>query len=235
MYSLNYKVTTSCCDSRGRLKLFSALQMMQDCSEMWMESEPAVRQYFAAQNMAQLLASRQVEVLRVPRFRDNLTVTTSVFEMQAMFGFRNTFIYDSQGQPCYRTWSMGAFVDRTTGKLKRVDPAVAATLHLDPKLEMDYRDRRIHLPKTEGQTVAPVRVLRSDIDYNRHVNNANYIRMALDLLPDSFEPTALRVEYRQPAKLGDVLLPTLFAIDGGFVVTIGIGSEVCAIMEFINR
>ena len=40
MYSLNYKVTTSACDSEGRLKLYSALQMMQDCSEMWIDSEP---------------------------------------------------------------------------------------------------------------------------------------------------------------------------------------------------
>ncbi len=38
MYSLNYKVTTSACDSEGRLKLYSALQMMQDCSEMWIDS-----------------------------------------------------------------------------------------------------------------------------------------------------------------------------------------------------
>ena len=38
MYSLKYKVTTSTCDSEGRLKLYSALQMMQDCSEMWIET-----------------------------------------------------------------------------------------------------------------------------------------------------------------------------------------------------
>ena len=56
MYSLNYKVTTSTCDSEGRLKLYSALQMMQDCSEMWIDSEPDVKQYFKEQNMAQLLA-----------------------------------------------------------------------------------------------------------------------------------------------------------------------------------
>ena len=56
MYSLNYKVTTSTCDGEGRLKLYSALQMIQDCSEMWIDSEPGVKQYFT-QNMAQLLAS----------------------------------------------------------------------------------------------------------------------------------------------------------------------------------
>ena len=56
MYSLNYKVTTSTCDSEGRLKLYSALQMMQDCSEMWIDSEPCVKRYFEEQNMTQLLA-----------------------------------------------------------------------------------------------------------------------------------------------------------------------------------
>ena len=91
MYSLKYKVTTSTCDSEGKLKLFSALQMMQDCSEMWLDSEPQVKEYFARENMAQLLASRQVEIIRVPEFKEELTVTTSVYGMKPMFGFRNTF------------------------------------------------------------------------------------------------------------------------------------------------
>ena len=143
MYSLNYKVTTSTCDSEGKLKLFSALQMMQDCSEMWIDSEPQVKEYFARENMAQLLASRQVEIIRVPDFKEELTVTTSVYGMKPMFGFRNTFIYDAEGKPCYRTWSMGAFVDMNNGKLKRVDDSVAQSLLIEPKQEMNYRDRRI--------------------------------------------------------------------------------------------
>ncbi|MBQ5670730.1 MAG: hypothetical protein IIV43_00045, partial [Oscillospiraceae bacterium] len=70
MYSLKYKVTTSTCDSEGRLKLYSAFQMMQDCSEMWIDSEPSVKQYFTEQNMAQLLATRQVEIIRVPEYKE---------------------------------------------------------------------------------------------------------------------------------------------------------------------
>ena len=82
MYSLKYKVTTSTCDSEGRLKLYSALQMMQDCSEVWIDSEPGVKQYFTEQNMAQLLATRQVEIVRVPGYKEELTVTTSVYGMK---------------------------------------------------------------------------------------------------------------------------------------------------------
>lgn len=232
MYSLNYKVTTSTCDSEGRLKLYSALQMMQDCSEMWIDSEPGVKRYFAEQNMAQLLVSRQVEVIRVPEYKEKLTVTSTVYGMKPMFGFRNTFIYDSDGKPCYRTWSMGAFVDKSTGKLKRVDDETIASMTLEPQLEMNYKDRRIIQPKEGGEVLEPIKVLRADIDYNKHLNNANYIRMAMELLPEDFEVRGLRVEYRVAAKLGDMLVPTLFQIENGIVVSLAIGNEVSAIIEF---
>ena len=55
--------------------------------------------------------------------------------MKPMFGFRNTFIYDAEGNPCYKTWSMGAFVDRAAGKLKRVDDATIASMTLEPQLQ----------------------------------------------------------------------------------------------------
>ena len=233
MYSLKYKVTTSVCDSEGRLKLYSALQMMQDCSEMWIDSEPGVRQFFTDQNMTQLLASRQVEIIRVPSYKEELTVTTSVYGMKPMFGFRNTFIYDAEGRPCYRTWSMGAFVDKATGKLKRVDDATIASMTLEPKLEMNYGDRRIILPKDGGIAHDPIPVMRADIDYNRHVNNANYIRMAMELLPDDFKIDGLRVEYRVAAKLGDTLIPAVYhTADDTFVISLSISTEVCAIIEF---
>ena len=256
MYSLTYKVTTSTCDSEGKLKLYSALQMMQDCSEMWIDSEPGVKQYFTEQNMAQLLATRQVEIVRVPEYKEELTVTTSVYGMKPMFGFRNTFIYDAQGKPCYKTWSMGAFVDKAAGKLKRVDDATIQSMTLEPQLEMNYKDRRIILPKgrsseshpslledgrvaTEldkvkdgGEVLEPIKVLRADIDYNKHMNNANYVRMAMELLPEDFVVTGLRVEYRVAAKLGDCLTPTIYQIADGIIISLSIGSEVSAIIEF---
>ena len=233
MYSLNYKVTTSTCDSDGKLKLYSALQMMQDCSEMWIDSEQGVKDYFEKENMAQLLASRQVEVIRRPSFKEELTVTTSVYGMKSMFGFRNTFIYDAEGLPCYRTWSMGAFVDKGTGKLKKVDDQAISTMLLEPKLDMNYKDRRIILPKEGGTVLTPVAVQRADIDYNKHVNNANYIRMAMELLPEGFEVKGLRVEYRVPARLNDQLVPTVYQQDELFIVALNIGNDVSTIIEFI--
>ncbi|MCR4766016.1 MAG: hypothetical protein K5856_07585 [Bacteroidaceae bacterium] len=235
MFSLNFKVTTSTCDSNGKLKLYSALQMMQDCSEMWIDSEPTVKKFFEEQNMTQLLATRQVEIIRVPDFKEDLTVTTSVYGMKPMFGFRNTYIYDALGQPCYKTWSMGAFVDKSAGKLKRVDEPTIQSLTIDSQLEMNYKDRRIMLPKEAGISQDIIRVQKSDIDYNKHVNNANYIRIAMELLPDDFCIKGLRVEYRKPAKMGDSLLPTLYQHEHTIIVTLAIGDEVSTLVEFYNE
>ena len=234
MYTLDYLVTTSTCDSEGRLKLYSALQMMQDCSEMWIDSEPAARKFFNDNNMTQLLATRQVEVIRVPRFKERLSVTTSIYEVMPMYGFRNTFIRDAQGNPCYRTWSMGAFVDLATGKLARISDDAIASLTLEPKQGMNYRGRRISLPKQDGTVMDPVRVMRADIDYNRHMNNANYVRIAMELLPEGFEVKDMRVEYRIAARLDDLLTPTVYSIEGGYIVSLAVNGQPSAIIEFLQ-
>ena len=77
----------------------------------------------------------------------------------------------------------------------------------------------------------PVTVMRADIDYNRHMNNANYVRIAMELLPEGFEVRDLRVEYRIAAKLGDRLIPTLYPIDGGHIVSLAIDGQPSAIIE----
>lgn len=233
MFRLDYKVTTSCCDEEGKLKLYSALQMMQDCSEMWIDTEPTVANYFKRENMAQLLASRQVEIIRVPSYKEELHVETSVWEMKSMFGFRNTFIYDANNQPCYRTWSQGAFVDKATGRLAKVADEVIASMNLEARREMNYMERRIVLPQEAVITEhEPIPVLRNDIDYNHHMNNANYVRIAMELLPKDFPVKNLRVEFKIAAKMGEELTPQTIETKEAFYVLLLINGHVSTVIEF---
>ena len=83
-----------------------------------------------------------------------------------------------------------------------------------------------------GEKAAPIPVAKADIDYNRHVNNACYIRMAEELLPDWFQVRGLRVEYRVPAKFGDVLLPEVFRRGNAFIVSLSLGAVPAVLVEF---
>lgn len=232
MYSIKQTVTTSKTDRNGQLKLFSAFQMMQDCSEMWIESEPTVKKYFGQQNMTQLLASREVEVVRVPSFLENLTICTGVFDCKEVYGFRNTFIYDEYGNVCYKSWSMGAFIDKTTGRLSKLSEEVIHSIIYDEKLDMNYGERRIRLPQSETETFPEVLVQRNDIDYNGHLNNAHYIRIALEYLPEDFTVHGIRVEYKKAMRLGELITPKIIRGNKTFYVMLYSENTVSAIIEF---
>lgn len=232
MFSIQQVVTPSKTDQDGRMKLFSAIQLMQDCSEMWKDSEPAFLSFLLEKRGAQLLNFRYVSVERVPHLGEQLTCTTSVYGTQGAFGYRNTAIYDAAGNPCYLSWSIGAFVSAETGGLMRLPQHVAAQMQLDPQLPMHYGSRKIVLPDAELIPLPDIAVQRNDIDYNRHVNNAHYIRMALECLPAEFVPATLRVEYKRPVAPGAVITPTLILQPTVAYVQLHVGQTLCCVVEF---
>ena len=71
---------------------------------------------------------------------------------------------------------------------------------------MPYKGRKISLPEETGHWRAfPVR--RYHIDTNEHVNNCQYVQMALEFLPADRQFRQIRVEYKKSAVWGDVIYP----------------------------
>ena len=60
----------------------------------------------------------------------------------------------------------------------------------------------------------------------------NYVRMAMELLPEDYFVSGLRVEYRVAAKLDEMLVPTIYKNDNVNIVSLSIGEDVSAIIEF---
>ena len=53
----------------------------------------------------------------------------------------------------------------------------------------------------------PVR--RHQIDTNEHVNNCQYIQMAIDVVPECERAGQIRVEYKKSAVMGDIIYPKM--------------------------
>ena len=61
----------------------------------------------------------------------------------------------------------------------------------------------------EGIKGIPVKVRKYHIDTNHHVNNCQYVQMAVELLEENGVETdfqSLRVEYKKSAVYGDILI-----------------------------
>lgn len=84
-------------------------------------------------------------------------------------------------------------------------------------LEMEYASRKITLPeKMERLPEFPVR--RCHIDTNEHVNNCQYVQMAIEAADEDRRIRQLRAEYKRSAVCGDLIVPELGREDGRTVV-----------------
>lgn len=232
MFTIQETCTPTRVDENKRLKLFSAFQMMHDCDDLWIDSEPYAKEVFESEHRAQLLAARQVDIIRVPELREKLTISTAIYECKPLFGFRNDIIRDAEGRPCYVSYSQGAFIDLETAKLSPLPQKMIDSLTMDEKYPMEYCERRIRLPKVEPTECAPVLVTRDDIDYNHHMNNCCYVRIAQELLPADFDLHRVRIEYKLAARQGETLTPLLYIDECRYYVVLNCERGTCAILSF---
>ena len=85
---------------------------------------------------------------------------------------------------------------------------VSSRLLKVPKLDMDYEGRKIR-PAAEYEDREAFPVRKYHIDTNEHVNNCQYVQMALESLPKDKEVHQMRVEYKKSAVYGDVIYPRI--------------------------
>ena len=76
-------------------------------------------------------------------------------------------------------------------------------------------------------------VRKHHIDTNQHVNNGQYVLMAMDYVPKDFTISRLRAEYRKSAVLDDIIYPKIWCKEG--IITVSLDNEsgeTYAIAEF---
>ena len=90
----------------------------------------------------------------------------------------------------------------------RVLPEMVEKYDVKERLQMDYAPRKIAVPQ-DGIRQEPFRVERQHLDGNHHVNNGQYISMAMAYLPENFAIRQMRAEYKKSALLHDIVVPII--------------------------
>ena len=198
MYQYSTRVGVSHTNRRGELSLRSMLDMAIDCAYFQLPTIVEFADFLRRNNLGMFVIFRQVDIFRRPRFGEKLNVATSIFDCRAAIGYRNTVIKDEAGNFCVKEYSLGAFVDFTTGKPARITPEVRATLALDEKLDMEYTPRKIALPESESwQPEFQRKITENFLDLNGHLNSNWFVTFAEECLPENFTCNRVRIEYRQ--------------------------------------
>lgn len=225
MYEFTGKIRYSETDSGGRLSLESLLDYFQDCSTFQSESLGVGLEYLKENHQAWVLSSWQIVVRRYPKLCEDVVVGTFPYDFKGFLGSRNFYMKDSVGKFLAYANSLWALIDMRTGKPAMPSEQLLKAYVVEPKLEMEYAPRKIRIPAEGGEGVIFSRredliVRPYHLDTNHHVNNGQFIRMAMSFLPEDITVTQLRAEYRKQAFLNDALKPCVAETDGIFVVSL---------------
>lgn len=204
MYSFQTRVRYSECNAKHEASLTALLDYLQDCCTFQSEQLGIGVEYLDAHHAAWILSSWQVDVLRYPKLGEQLTIYTWPYEIKGFYGLRNFRIEDASDETILKANSIWVFIDTQAGKPVRPSPEMLEKYPSEPKLDMEYLGRKLPaLPK--GEKKAAICVPYYFIDTNRHMNNAKYILMGEEFLPEHFEVHRIWAEYKKAAVLGDVI------------------------------
>ena len=221
MYSFDSRVRYSETDEKGGLSVTGIINYLQDCSTFQSEDLGLGIEYLKQNHRAWWLSSWQIVIGRRPALGEEIVISTWPYDFKGMYGYRNFTIQDKAGNYLVKANSIWFFFDTEAGrpvKVQEKDIRGYGTGEQE-KLEMEYAPRRITVP-AEYELMAPITVGKHHIDTNHHVNNAQYVEIAREVLPDHFEVSELRIEYKKAAVLGDTVMPHVSRTDVGYVVSL---------------
>lgn len=95
---------------------------------------------------------------------------------------------------------------------------------LEPPFSMEYAPRKIVVSK-DGRVEEPVKITRAYLDSNNHVNNARYVQIGEEYLPEGFRIQQLRAEYKRQALLGDIICPKVARTEKEWIISLNNENE----------
>lgn len=219
MYSFDSRVRYSESDENGTLSLLGMVDYLQDCSTFQSEDLGVGLAHLHAHHLGWFIAFWQIEIERLPRFTDPIVVSTWAYEFTNLYGLRNFTIVDADGSPCVRADSRWFLFDSEQQRPIRLPEAETAPYLTDaePRLDMPALERKIDVAGP-GTPMRAIVVGEQHLDTNHHMNNAQYVKLAGDALPEPFTSGRLSVWYRTAAQLGDTVVPIVHEVPGGHVV-----------------
>ncbi|MDI9591359.1 MAG: thioesterase [Acidobacteriota bacterium] len=222
MYSFDGRVRYSECDERGNLTLLALINYLQDCTTFHSESIGRGVSHMRGRGIAWLIAAWQIEIGRLPRFCDDIRVSTWCHSMARTLATRNFTICDGDGTPLVRADSLWFVYDLAAGRPIRIPEDQRVYLSDEPPLDMPPTVRRLPVGGP-CQTAPAITVGELHLDTNRHVNNAQYLGMATNAIAAVFghdiaahvtDIARVCIQYRRQALLADTIVPRVH-VDGG--------------------
>lgn len=224
MYTFQSRIRYSEVGPDGKLTLESLLDYFQDASTFHSEDLGLGVGYLKEKNMVWVLSSWQIVVERYPQLCEHVIIGTAPYDFKGFIGYRNFWMETEAGERLAYANSVWSLMDTVKMTPARPPVEMLEGYRLSEKLPMEYAPRKIPMP-AEGKQEEELQVRTHHLDTNGHVNNGQYVRMAMDYIPAVFRIRQMRAEYKKQAVLHDRIMPATAVNAEKTLYTVSLNAE----------
>ena len=206
-YQMKMKIPFDMADMNGHIKLPDVILLSLQVSgmqsiELGVSDKAILEDY----NLVWIITDYDIEVVRLPRFAEEITIETEALSYNRLFCYRRFTIYDEAGQELIHMMATFVLMDRDSRKVHAVEPEIVAPY------QSDFNKKLIRGPKYESleePTSKDYHVRFYDLDMNGHVNNSKYLDWIFEVMGADFLtqyiPKKINLKYVKEVRPGGVI------------------------------
>ena len=206
-YQMKMKIPFDMADMNGHIKLPDVILLSLQVSgmqsiELGVSDKAILEDY----NLVWIITDYDIEVVRLPRFAEEITIETEALSYNRLFCYRRFTIYDEAGQDLIHMMATFVLMDRDSRKVHAVEPEIVAPY------QSEFSKKLLRGPKyqsLENPISKDYHVRFYDLDMNGHVNNSKYLDWIFEVMGADFLtryiPKKINLKYVKEVRPGGVI------------------------------
>ena len=216
MFTYEDIIKYSSVNDKLKLPLHGILELFQNCVNL--QGRQIRRDYLKDANKVWVLISWKIKLVKPICLYDKVKVGTWSRGYDRIYGYRDYVIYDEKGEVCACADTMWALIDIKSRMPLKVTSEDMEGYETGDGIEDLKCSRKLRL-SPDYEEMETVKVLKTYIDSNGHMNNTAYFRLAEEYLPDDFEYNTVDAVYVKEAVRGSKMIPRIHREDAGIGIS----------------
>jgi len=159
-----------------------------------------------SQNRGWVLISGIMDMVRYPKYKENIVIRTWISKYSLIKGYRENIIFDDSGHEIGRAMGVWIFYDIEKRKPTPIMEAIKSKWGVNREVSKEADTETIKVIHDEEHQLE-YDVNRSDVDSNKHVNNIKYFHWLMESLPEELQDhyflRSINAKFYSGAKFGE--------------------------------
>jgi acyl-ACP thioesterase len=208
LWETSLKIRAFDVDANNRLKVSTIFDYFQDAASNHAEELKVGYTDLIPKGYFWVLSWAKLEIINYPKFMDEIKIQTWGKKQFKLYSIRDFFMMDENDKLLCKATTAWLFLDVNSMRPKIMPQLFPDVKFLEDKSAIDELPKKIETTLT-AEIIYLKDIKYSDIDLNKHANNAKYVELINDCYDHEFHKTNqmknLTTSFISEAKFGDTL------------------------------